>query len=56
MVPFALAKVIKKTLFALPFNAEYNNYKKLESVLGKCDYHGNGIRQMFTKLTPKDFL
>ena len=39
MVPFVLAKVIKKILFAW---AEYKNSEKLESALGKCGYHGNG--------------
>ena len=35
-------------------NAEYKNYEKLESTLGKCGYHGNGVKQMFKKHTPKD--
>ena len=42
MVPFVLAKVIKKILFACILNAEYKNYEKFESVLGICGYHGNG--------------
>ena len=37
-------------------NAEYNNYEKMESVLEKCGYHGNGMKQMFTKHTQKDSL
>ena len=43
MVPFLLAKVIRKILFAWHINAEYKNYEKLESVLGKWGYHGNGV-------------
>ena len=43
MVPFVLAKVIKKKLFRGIINAEYDNYEKLESVLGKYSYHGNGV-------------
>ena len=41
MVPFVLAKVIKKILLA--WHSEYKNYEKLESALGKCGYHGNGV-------------
>ena len=53
MIP--LAKVIKKILFAWhAVNAEYKNYEKLESVLRKFGYHGNGVKQMFTKHKPKD--
>ena len=43
MVPFVLAKVIKKYRLHGILNAEYKNYEKLESVLGKCSYHGNGV-------------
>ena len=43
MVPFVLAKVIKKISFAWRSYAEYENYEKLESVLGKCGYHGNSV-------------
>ena len=40
MVPFVLAKVIKKILFAWH---SYKNYEKLESVSRKWGYHGTGV-------------
>ena len=43
MVNFILAKVIKKILCLHGIlNAECKNYQKLESVIEKCGYHGNG--------------
>ena len=41
--PLFWPKQLRKYCLHGILNAEYKNYEKLESALGKCGYHGNGV-------------